>query len=121
MSDKDKESGLWLAVKRDIEVKIITGEYPAGARIPTIVELSKQYNIGKTTAQKIITALNNEGIIIKRVSMGCFVKPFVKGKLLERHKEYLRENLENCIQSAKMLQLDKDYLLQLVNDEWENL
>ena len=100
-------TNLWLAVKRDVEVKIITGVYAAGDNIPTIVELCEYYDIGKTTAQKIISALYDDGIIIKKVGYGCFVKPFVKDKLYRQHERDLKKQLKSAINSEDFEQAAK--------------
>lgn len=112
-------ANIWLVVKRDIEAKIITGEYAVGTKIPTIVELVEQYNIGKTTAQKIINALYDEGTIIKKVGIGCFVKPFVKERLLEQHEKELEKQIKNAIAEAVLLGFDKEYVIKLIDETWK--
>lgn len=112
-------TNLWLAVKMDIEAKIITGEYAAGTKIPTIVELIEQYGIGKTTAQKIITALDDEGVIVKKVGIGCFVKPFVKERLYEQHEQILKTQISNIVAEAALLQLSESHITELLKEEWE--
>lgn len=109
---------VWLDVKWDIETKIISGEYTGGSKIPTIVELIEKYNIGKTTAQKIITALYNEGIIVKKVGIGCFVKPFVRQKLFEQHEKILQEQATNIIKEALILGLNKEYVDKVIEKKW---
>jgi len=111
---------LWLAVKRDIETKIITGEYEVGGKIPTIVELVDKYGIGKTTAQKIINALHDEGIIIKKVKLGCFVKPFVKERIYEKHENELETQIGGVVREALLLGLDKDCVLKLIDKVWDS-
>ncbi len=113
-------TNLWLIVKRDIETKIITGEYEAGKKIPTIVELVEQYHIGKTTAQKVINALNDEGTIIKKVGIGCFVKPFVKEKLLAQHKKEIEKKIENFVIESLFLGISKEYVTQLIDKVWNS-
>jgi len=114
-------ANLWLFVKRDIEAKIITGEYEAGQKIPTIVELVEQYNIGKTTAQKIINALYDEGTIVKKVGIGCFVKPFVKEKLLEQHGKELKQQAVNIVEEACLLGFNKEYVMKLIDEMWDTI
>ena len=97
---------LWEKVKSDIEVKIIKGEYAVGYKIPTIVELQIEYGIGKTTAQKIVSELYKEGTIVKKVGVGCFVKPFVKERLLEKHKVQLEIMTKELVKEAQLLNLD---------------
>ena len=108
-----------IEVKRDIELKIITGQYIAGEKIPTIVELVEQYNIGKTTAQKVINDLHNEGIIVKKVGVGCFVKPFIREKLLFRHKKALEEELLQVAEAAILLGIDRKNIHELMEQAFD--
>lgn len=112
-------NNIWLAVKSDIEAKIITGKYAVGHKIPTIVELMEQYNIGKTTAQKIINALYNDGIIVKKVGIGCFVKPFVKERLFEHHERDLEDRAKSTIEEACLLGHDKQHVIKLIDEKWD--
>ena len=50
----DVLSPVWLDVKNDIEVKVITGYYQAGERIPPIRKIAEVYGIGINTAQKVL-------------------------------------------------------------------
>lgn len=113
-------ANLWLSVKKDIEARIITGEYAAGSKIPTIVELVAQYKIGKTTAQKIINALYDEEIIFKRVGIGCFVRPYVREKLAERHKAELELHINSAVEEAFLLGFDREYVRMLVDEVWKS-
>lgn len=124
MSSKREEeylnpgTNIWYRVKRDIELKIITGEYATGERIPTIVKLMEQYQIGKATAQKVINSLYDEGVIIKKVGMGCFVKPFVKEMLLAKHKNQLAGQIMSAVEEASLMGLDKNYVVKIMDETW---
>ena len=109
------KSNLWLSVKSDIELKIITGEYAVGDKIPTIVELIEKYGIGKTTAQKVINDLYSEGVIVKKVGVGCFVKPFVKEKLFATHEEELKTLIDKAVDYALQLGVDRKRIIDIVN------
>lgn len=111
-------TGLAIMVKRDIENKIISGEYVAGAKIPTIVELVDQYSIGKTTAQKVINTLYQDGIIVKKVGIGCFVKPFVRERLLEQHKREIEEKITDAVNEAFSLGFEEEYIIAFVENVW---
>lgn len=110
-----------LSVKWDIEAKIIKGEYEAGDKLPTIVEMMQLYGIGKSTAQKIITELYDDGIIVKEVGSGCFVKPFVKDKLFEKHENILKSQILGLMKEAYYLGVDKNTAFSVLSDYWDEL
>ncbi|WP_346904338.1 GntR family transcriptional regulator, partial [Faecalicatena contorta] len=48
---------LFEKVKDDISARIKSGEYPAGSKIPTEVELIKQYDVSRITIRRAIEEL----------------------------------------------------------------
>jgi GntR family histidine utilization transcriptional repressor len=57
----------------DIEGRIISGEWPPGARIPFEHELSAQYRCSRMTVNKALTQLAMAGLIERRRKVGSFV------------------------------------------------
>jgi len=111
----------WLEVKIDIEMKIIQDEYQTGQKLPSIVGLSKMYGIGNTTSHKILNALSDEGICLKKRGgdkSGYFVNPHVKEKLLITHENELRLKISEAVKYAKSLRIDDNELLQKFKEAW---
>ena len=119
MKTQKNAEELWLAVKNDIELEILKGTYRAGERIPTLVELVEKYGIGRVTAQKVINSLADDGIIVKQVSQGCFVKPYVKDKIFEKRKKRLQLQLEAQAHEAQALGFAKEQFLQIASDVYD--
>ena len=57
----------------DIEGRIVSGEWPPGARIPFEHELSEQYGCSRMTVNKALTQLASAGLIERRRKVGSFV------------------------------------------------
>jgi DNA-binding GntR family transcriptional regulator len=56
-----------------IRARIIAGEWSAGARIPSGPELTQIYGVSKTTAERAVMILEQEGMLQRRVGVGTFV------------------------------------------------
>lgn len=96
----------WLNVKNDIELKIISGEYSAGDRIPPVRKIATIYSIGTTTAAKVLEHLYQEGTIYKRRGVGYFVKPYTKDRLCIEHKKNLEKIITDSFAYADALGVD---------------
>lgn len=96
----------WLNVKNDIELKIISGEFSAGDRIPPIRKIAAIYDIGTTTAAKVMERLCNDGTIYKRRGVGYFVKPYTKDRLCAEHKKNLEKIIINAFEYADVIGVD---------------
>ena len=118
---KDREF-LWQSVKADIEARIIRGEYKSGDLVPSITSMTEKYQIGRTTAQKILNSLCDEGIIVKRVGIGCFVAPktSVKDKLLSKNMQRIQGLALQRVKEARALDIDCEQLLQMVKDKFNS-
>jgi DNA-binding transcriptional regulator YhcF (GntR family) len=63
----DRTRPVWRQVAAAITSRIAGGEYALGARVPSVVELSAEFGIATSTAQK------SEGLIRAEVGLGSFV------------------------------------------------
>ncbi len=96
---------LYAEIQRDIERKIIAGEWAPGHRIPAENELVKIYGCARMTVNKALSGLSAAGIIVRKRGSGSFVAiPRVDGSLL-------------TIQDIKMevLSIDRTYSYRLLN------
>lgn len=66
---------IYAEIQRDIERKIVTGEWEPGARIPSEVELLKVYNCSRMTVNKALSSLAAAGMITRKRRSGSFVAP----------------------------------------------
>ncbi len=62
----------WRQIAQIYRDKIESGELQAGDRVPSIRTLAQEYEVATTTAQKVIDALRDEGLIVTS-PMGAFV------------------------------------------------
>ena len=60
-------------IHRDIQQRIVGGDWPAGMRIPFETELAAQYQCSRMTVNKALSALAQEGLITRRRKAGSFV------------------------------------------------
>jgi DNA-binding GntR family transcriptional regulator len=52
---------------------IASGELQPGQMVPSIVTLSQEYGLAKTTVRKTLDVLKAEGLIVTKPSWGTFV------------------------------------------------
>jgi DNA-binding GntR family transcriptional regulator len=62
----------WRQIAQVYRARIESGELAPGDRLPSIASISQEYGVAMTTAQKVIVALRDEGLVITS-PMGTFV------------------------------------------------
>lgn len=103
--DKD-ELPKWQRVKYDIELKIITGEYQAGERVPSVRNLSILYSIGTSTSQTILEKMAQEKTLIMEQGVGYKVNGRAVKRLKDEHLKRLANILEQACEYADKLHAD---------------
>lgn len=76
----------YLAIQRDLQAHIASGEWGPGSRVPPEHELQARYACSRMTVNKALTALANAGLIVRRRRSGSFVaSPKAQQMLLKIH------------------------------------
>lgn len=57
----------------DLEVRIASGEYARGARLPSYAEMREMYSISATTVARVYSALVDRGIVVGVPGVGVYV------------------------------------------------
>ncbi|WP_432662403.1 GntR family transcriptional regulator [Wukongibacter baidiensis] len=73
MLKKNHVIPLYMQLQRIIKDDIVKGKYQQGEMIPSETQLSKQYNITRTTVRKAISNLIGEGLLRSEHGKGTFV------------------------------------------------
>lgn len=58
-----KEAPLYRELAQTLRARIVSGELPAGALLPTEFELAKEHRVSRSTVRLALKLLNNEGLI----------------------------------------------------------
>jgi GntR family histidine utilization transcriptional repressor len=69
----DGEGPLWLQIRRSMAMAILTGEWPAGTRVPTELFLTSYYSTARMTVNKALQSLAGEGLVERRPKVGTVV------------------------------------------------
>lgn len=69
----DGEGPLWLQIRRSMAMAILTGEWPAGTRVPTELFLTRHYATARMTVNKALQSLAGEGLVERRPKLGTVV------------------------------------------------
>ncbi|QDW39042.1 histidine utilization repressor [Bradyrhizobium sp. KBS0727] len=73
-SQSDDKPTLYKQIRRDIERRILTGEWPPGHRIPFEHELMERYGCARMTVSKALSELAQADLIERRRRAGTFVR-----------------------------------------------
>jgi len=98
-----------------LEDTILSDIYKEGEQVPSITEISVQYNINPATALKGVNILVDSGLLYKKRGMGMFVSEGAQKKLLQRRQEqFFNDYVLPMKHEANRLQISKEDLQEMI-------
>jgi DNA-binding transcriptional regulator YhcF (GntR family) len=64
---------IYLQLADDIKLRIVTGIYKTGEKIPTVRDLADEANVNPNTMQRALAALEDSGLLITHRTVGRVV------------------------------------------------
>jgi GntR family transcriptional regulator len=99
---------------------IITGALKPGDSFPSVRVISQELRINPNTAQKVVAALTEEGLLIVAPGVGTTVSG-ARPPTREQLGALLGDDVERVVVEAKRLRLDLDDLQQAIRQHWNRL
>jgi len=78
---RPQSRGLGRELAKKLRARIIEGEFPAGARLPSETELSETYGVSRVTVRTAVQLLESQGIVTVRHGSGTYVANFGGGQV----------------------------------------
>jgi len=106
---------LFKSIAEWLEDAILSDIYKEGEQVPSITEISVQYNLNPATALKGVNILVDTGLLYKKRGMGMFVSKGAHTKLMERRQEkFYIVYVRPMMQEAKRLKINKNDLQSMM-------
>jgi len=110
---------MYLQIMEQIRARIAAGDWPAGKELPSIRALAAALNVSVITTKRAYLDLETEGLIVTRHGKGSFVADTqLAGDLQD---EQLSEQLARAAQTARLLGIDEEELVQRLRRAHRNL
>ena len=96
---------VYLQLIEQLELSIVTGEYPPGGKIPGVRDLAAQAKVNPNTMQRALTTAEDGGIIYVRRGEGRYVTEDTE-KIAAFRTEYVLKQTREFAARMKSLGLD---------------
>ena len=95
---------IFLQIADTITEKVVSGEFPAGEKIPSVRELAAEMGVNPNTVMRTYSELQAMNIIENQRGIGYFVHPDAQKIILKGKKEeFFRKVLPEFLKEAAML------------------
>lgn len=105
------ERPIYLQIVDRIKVKIITKEYAAGDKLPSVREMASLMQVNPNTMQRAFSILESEGIVRSHRTSGRYVD-LDEAKIAKLRKDLAREQTEAFLASMEQMGFTMEEILE---------
>lgn len=102
---------IFLQIADTITEKVVSGEFPAGEKIPSVRELAAEMGVNPNTVMRTYSELQAMNIIENQRGIGYFVNPEAQKIILSSKKEqFFNKVLPEFLKQAALLGITSEEL-----------
>lgn len=103
-----------------LELRICSGIYPPGARMPSVRDLAQEASVNPNTMQRALASLEEDGLLYSHRTSGRFVTEDVE--LIRKTKNKLaQEQVQEFLKKMSDLGFEYNEILSIITDIAEEL
>lgn len=110
------EKPIYAQLVERLQTRIVTGEYPPGARLDAVRDLSERAGVNPNTMQRAMTELENRGLVYTQRTAGRFVTEDA-ARIAALKEDLAREKLGRFLAEMEGLGFTRGEVLLLLESE----
>lgn len=111
--DLKPDRPIYTQLIEQIELKICSGVYPLGSKLPSVRDLAQEASVNPNTMQRALSKLEESGLIYTNRTSGKFVTEDVE-MIYKVKKKLAHELVQEFIQSMKRLGFDEKEIVSII-------
>ena len=119
----ENDRPIWLQLYEQLTLRIVTGQYPMGSKMPTVRELAAEAGVNPNTMQRALAYLEEQGLATSNRTAGRIVTDD-REKIQEVRMELARTCMDAYLQGMKVLgftEAEARALLTEGESEWKKI
>jgi len=104
---------IYLQVMEQVKLRIVSGGYPAGSKLPAVRDLATEASVNPNTMQKALSELEREGLVYTQRTAGRFITE--DQTMIEQVQDSLaREQVEAFFRQMSAIGYTREETLRLL-------
>ncbi len=112
-TDYNPNVPIYLQIMSKIRVKIVSGQWKEGDRVPSVRELSAVFGVNPNTMQRALTELEREQLLYSERTSGRFVTKDT-ARIAQAREMFGKEIIGRLLEELTALGYTKEQIAQLV-------
>ncbi|HHU91482.1 MAG TPA: GntR family transcriptional regulator [Clostridiaceae bacterium] len=118
--DLKNDRPIYTQLIEQIELKIFSGEYPPGARLPSVRDIAKDAAVNPNTMQKALAKLEEDGLVVTHRTSGRTITE--DAEMIKRAKNQLAERqITEFLEKMQLMGFEKRETLTLITKLLEEM
>ena len=118
--DLKNDRPIYTQLIEQIELKIFSGEYPPGARLPSVRDIAKDAAVNPKTMQKALAKLEEDGLVVTHRTSGRTITE--DAEMIKRAKNQLAERqITEFLEKMQLMGFEKRETLTLITKLLEEM
>ena len=93
---------IYLQIVEQVQLRIVSGYYPAGSKLPAVRDLAAEASVNPNTMQKALAELERKGLVYSQRTAGRFITE--NKSMIEQIKQSLaREQVDEFLKKMQAL------------------
>ena len=115
--DFNQQKPIYLQILDLISDKILSGEYKAGERIPSVRDFGAELGVNPNTVMRTFEKLTADGIIYNKRGIGYFISTEATSIILDNERRvFLDEEIPRIASRARLLGVSPEEIYEKVKD-----
>ena len=110
---------LYLQLQQQFQQRILSGQLPDGAQLPSVRELSADLHVNPLTVVKVYQNLEKEGFVETRRGVGTYVSHQAPALKMDARRRQIAPALEQLVVEALHLGLSKKEIQSLLSEKFQ--
>lgn len=106
---------IYLQLIDKIQMKILSGEYELGSKLPSVRELASEASVNPNTMQKALSELENKYLVYSQRTIGRFITED-KNKIEDLKREIAKEQTIKFLKDMKKIGINIEGSIDIINE-----
>lgn len=104
---------IYLQLMEQVQLRIVSGLYPAGAKLPAVRDLAAEASVNPNTMQKALSELEREGLVHSQRTAGRFITED-KAMIDEVKRTLAREQVREFLKKMRAIGCTPEETVELM-------
>ncbi len=111
--DLKSDRPIYSQLIEQIQLKIVSGLYPAGSKLPSVRDMASDASVNPNTMQRALAELENEGLLYSQRTSGRFVTED-EGRIMDTKTMLAMELIHEFLEKMENLGYTKEQAVEIL-------